>query len=313
MACFGAALALSAFVGSRMDQPKVYIVNLVPATPALGSPAADPPAPTVRAPEAPRPTPPAPKAEKAEEKAPPKAARPSRPGRSAPRSAGRRAATAARPGSRGGPAEDARAVGARPAPAGREGEPDSGAAATRTIERSLPPPPPVTPPVAAPATPAVPPRLPEPPRIAAPPAAPTAPAAPVAPPTSPAPSRAAVEPQRPGRPNAPSVSGSNLSVDASDFPFTYYLRQLHAKVSERWRRPTLVQSEQASAVVYFEIDREGQLRGEPKIKQSSGNELYDQSALRAVAESLPFPPLPREFPGQFLKVNFGFDPGLNRG
>ena len=171
----------------------------------------------------------------------------------------------------------------------------------------------MTPPVAAPATPAAPPRLPDPPRIAAPPTAPTAPAAPVAPPTTPAPSRAAVEPQRPGRPNAPSVSGSNLSVDASDFPFTYYLRQLHAKVSERWRRPTLVQSEQASAVVYFEIDREGQLRGEPKIKQSSGNELYDQSALRAVAESLPFPPLPREFPGQYLKVNFGFDPGLNRG
>jgi hypothetical protein len=107
---------------------------------------------------------------------------------------------------------------------------------------------------------------------------------------------------RTGRPNAPSVSGSNLSVDASDFPFTYYLRQLHAKVSERWRRPVLVASEQVSAVVYFEIDREGQLRGEPKIKQSSGNELYDQSA-----------PLPREFPGQYLKVNFGFDPGLNRG
>jgi TonB family protein len=177
------------------------------------------------------------------------------------------------------------------------------------IERSLPPPP-MAPPVAAPAPPASPLKLPEPPRIAEPPAAPTASASP---PATPAPSRAAVEPMRTGRPNAPSVSGSNLSVDASDFPFTYYLRQLHAKVSERWRRPVLVASEQVSAVVYFEIDREGQLRGEPKIKQSSGNELYDQSALRAVVESLPFPPLPREFPGQYLKVNFGFDPGLNRG
>jgi TonB family protein len=102
-------------------------------------------------------------------------------------------------------------------------------------------------------------------------------------------------------------------VDASDFPFTYYLRQLHAKVSERWRRPPLVATEQTSAVIYFEIDREGQIRGEPKVKQSSGNEVYDQSALRAVVESVPFPPLPREFPGQYLKVNFGFDPGLNRG
>jgi TonB family protein len=66
-------------------------------------------------------------------------------------------------------------------------------------------------------------------------------------------------------------------------------------------------------VIYFEIDREGQIRGDPKVKQSSGDELYDQSALRAVVDSIPFPPLPREFPGQYLKVNFGFDPGLNKG
>jgi protein TonB len=307
MACFGAALALSAFLGSHMDQSKVYIVNLVPATPSFGSPAADPPAPTVRAPVAPRPTPPAPKAE---EKAPPKAARPEPPRPERPPER-----VVEPPPPRAPEVAAARPKTLEPSELAlpRRAEKENPAllpAAPRAIERSLPPPPPVTPPVAAPAPPTSPPRLPEPPRIAAPPAAPTAPAAP---PATPAPSRAAAEPLRPGRPNAPSVSGSNLSVDASDFPFTYYLRQLHGKVSERWRRPVLVASEQVSAVVYFEIDREGQLRGEPKIKQSSGNELYDQSALRAVVESLPFPPLPREFPGQYLKVNFGFDPGLNRG
>jgi hypothetical protein len=73
MACFGAAVALSAFISSQADQSKVYIVNLVPATPALGSP--EPAAPVAKAPPAPRPAPPAP-APKAEEKAPPKAARP---------------------------------------------------------------------------------------------------------------------------------------------------------------------------------------------------------------------------------------------
>jgi TonB family protein len=306
MACFGAALALSAFLGSRMDQSKVYIVNLVPATPALGSPAADPPARTVRAPESPRPTPPAPKAE---EKAPPKAARPEPPRPERPPER-----VVEPPPPRAPEVAAARPKTLEPSELAlpRRAEKENPALLLpppRVIERSLPPPP-MAPPVAAPAPPASPLKLPEPPRIAEPPAAPTASASP---PATPAPSRAAVEPMRTGRPNAPSVSGSNLSVDASDFPFTYYLRQLHAKVSERWRRPVLVASEQVSAVVYFEIDREGQLRGEPKIKQSSGNELYDQSALRAVVESLPFPPLPREFPGQYLKVNFGFDPGLNRG
>ena len=71
------------FLGSRIDQSKVYIVNLVPASPSLGSP--EPPAPAVRAPEAPRKAaPPPPPPPKAEEKAPPKAAppEPPRPARS---------------------------------------------------------------------------------------------------------------------------------------------------------------------------------------------------------------------------------------
>jgi TonB family protein len=99
---------------------------------------------------------------------------------------------------------------------------------------------------------------------------------------------------------------SNVGIEG-DFPFTYYLRQLHAKVSERWRRPPLVATEQTSAVIYFEIDREGQIRGDPKVKQSSGNELYDQSALRAVVDSVPFPPLPREYDRSTLRVHFRFD------
>lgn len=303
MLCFGGALALSAFLGSRIDQSKVYIVNLVPASPSLGRP--EPPAPAVRAPEAPRKAPPAPPP-KAEEKAPPKAAAPERPRPTRPPER-----VIEPPPPR---APEVAAVRPKPLepselalPKRVEKENPTLQAPARTVERTLPPPPPVTPPVTAPVAPVSPPRLPDPPRIAAPPAAPTAPAAPPTVTSRPA------EPIRTGRPTAPAVSGSNLSVDASDFPFTYYLRQLHAKVSERWRRPPLVASEQTSAVIYFEIDREGQIRGEPKVKQSSGNELYDQSALRAVVDSVPFPPLPREFPAQYLKVNFGFDPGINKG
>lgn len=314
----GGAVALSAFLGSQIDQSKVYIVNLVPASPSLGSPAADPPA-AVRAPAA-KATPPAPKAEekavrKAEEKAPPKEARPEPPPR-APERAPDRILEPPPPRAPEVAAARPKAIEPPELALPRRVEKDNPPLpppSARPIERSLPPPPPVAP-SAAPVAPAAPTRLPDPPRIATPPTAPAVPSAPpavAAAPTTTA--RPSVDPIRPGRPNAPSVSGSNLSVDASDFPFTYYLRQLHAKVSERWRRPPLVATEQTSAVIYFEIDREGQIRGEPKVKQTSGNELYDQSALRAVMESVPFPPLPREFPGQYLKVNFGFDPGVNKG
>ena len=328
--CFGGALALSAFLGTRVNESKVYIVNLVPSTPSLGSPApAARPAPSARAPEAPRPSPPVPKAEekappptppepKAEEKAPPKPPRPEparpepvRPEPPRPERPPERAATppprvpevaAIRP-----PALDPSEL-ALPRRPEKE-NPTLPAPSTRTSERTLPPPPPVTPPVAAPVAPSASSRLPEPPRLPSPPAAP---AAPVAPPAAVA-SRPGADPLRAGQPNAPAAAASKVSVDASDFPFTYYLRQLHAKVSEQWRRPALVASEQNSTVIYFEITREGQIRGEPRIKQSSGNELYDQAALRAVVSAIPFPPLPREFPGQYLQVNFGFDPGLDKG
>jgi TonB family protein len=314
VACFGAAVALSAFISSQAEQSKVYIVNLVPATPSLGSPE-----PVVKAP-APRPAPPAPapKAEqkappKPEEKAPPKATRPEpappRPARAPERTVEPPPRTAEVPAPRPKAIDPAEL--ALPKRVEKE-SPTLPSPASKAVERTLLPPPPVTPPAGAPATPAAP-RLPEPPRIASPPAAPAVPPAPAAPPTGPTVSRAAPETVRPGQPNASTVSGSNLSVDASDFPFTYYIRQLHAKVSEHWRRPPLVSTEQTPVMIYFEIDREGQVRGQPKIKQSSGNELYDQSALRAVLESIPFPPLPRDFPGQYLKVNFGFNPGLDKG
>jgi TonB family protein len=307
----GGAVALTALLGSRIDQSKVYIVNLVPAAPSLGSPAAAPPA--ARAPEAPKATPPAPKAQ---EKAPPKEARPESPPPRAPERAPERPPekTVEPPPPRAPEVAAARSKSIDPPELTlprrvEKDNPTLPAPSVKPIERSLPPPPPVTSPAPAPVAPAIP-RLPEPPRITAPPTAPAIPAAPTAPVTT---ARPSVDPIRPGRSTAPSVSGSNLSVDANDFPFTYYLRQLHAKVSEQWRRPPLATAEPKTAVVYFEIDRDGQIRGEPRIKKSSGNELYDQAALRAVVSSIPFPPLPREFPGQYLQVNFGFDQSVDKG
>jgi TonB family protein len=303
MLCFGAALALSAFLGSRIDQSKVYIVNLVPATPALGSPAAEPPA--TRAPEAPRRTPPAPKAE---EKAPPKPPRPE-PARPEPPRPERPPERVIEPP----PPRAPEVAAVRPKPLEpselalpRRAEKENPALlppAPRPTERSLPPPPPVTPPVAAPAPPASPPRLPEPPRIAAPPAAPATPAAPPVAPTT----RAGVEPVRPGRPNAATTSTGSIAVDASDFPFTYYMRLIQSKVNEHWSPPRAAAAGGERTVVLFEIRRDGQVVRDPVLERSSGNNLYDQAALRAVTQASPFPPLPPEFRASSLIVHIGFD------
>ena len=305
MACFGAALALSAFLGSRIDQSKVYIVNLVPATPSLGSPAAAPPAPTVRAPESPRPTPPAPKAE---EKAPPKAARPEPPRPEPPRPERAPERVVEPPPPRAPEVAAVRPKTLEPSELAlpRRAEKEIPALppppAPRVIERTLPPPPPVTPPVAAPAAPVSPPRLPEPPRISSPPAAPAVPTAPPAV----AAARPSVEPVRPGRPNAATTSTGSITVDASDFPFTYYLRLIQSKIGERWAPPRAAAAGGERVIVLFEIQRDGQVR-EATVERSSGNTLYDQSAVRAVTEASPFPPLPPEFKASSLRVHFGFE------
>ena len=295
VACFGAALGLSAFLGSRIDQSKVYIVNLVPATPSLGTPAtqAPPPAPAVRAPESPRP--PAPP--KAEEKAPPKA--PARPPE--------RVVEPPPPRVPEVPAVRPKAIEPSELALPRRVEKESPALppppAPKAVERALPPPPPVAPPT-APIAPAAPTRLPEPPRITAPPTAPAAPATPPAPAVAAV--RPGVEPIRLGRPNATTTSTGSIAVDASDFPFTYYLRLIQSKIGERWSPPRAAATGGERVIVLFEIQRDGQVR-EPTVERSSGNALYDQSALRAITEASPFPPLPPEFKASSLRVHFGFE------
>ena len=315
MLSVGAAVALSAFLGSQIDQSKVYIVNLVPASPALGSSAADPPAPAVRAPAA-KATPPAPKAEekappKAEEKAPPKEARPEPPPPRAPER------TPERPPARilePPPPRAPEVAAARPTPIDppelalprrvEKDNPTLPPPSVRPIERSLPPPPPVAP-SAAPVAPAAPTRLPDPPRIASPPPAPATPAVPsTAPPAVVA--RRSVDPIPLGKPNAASSSTGSIAVDASDFPFTYYLRLIQSKIGERWTPPRAAATGGERVVVLFEIQRDGAVR-EPSVEKSSGNNLYDQAAVRAIMEASPFPPLPPEFKASSLRVHFGFE------
>jgi TonB family protein len=114
------------------------------------------------------------------------------------------------------------------------------------------------------------------------------------------------EPLPPGRPDATAHTPGNISLDVSDFPFTYYLRQLQAKIGERWVPPRNATAGGERAIVVFEIGRDGQIK-EPAVEKTSGNAIYDQSALRAVMEASPFPPLPPEFRAPSLRVHFGFE------
>ena len=326
------AVGLSVYLGNRLDQSKVYVVNLVPATPNPAPPSVGPVRPTpssapaaTEPPAKPAPTrvpertPPRPVAsEPPKETPPPRAETPPPPRETPPpRPEAPPAPRAATPPPRAvepppRPADLAPRVAATPRPdltlprrAERE-TPVPEVPGARIDPRAVPPPPAATP------------RIPDPPRVAvpsAPPVSPPTPSAPALPSATVAGVRSTpAEAARPaGRPDgAPGATPRSITLDVQDFPFTYYIRLIHAKIEERWRRPIGLGKSTERAVVLFEIQPDGELRN-LQVKNRSGNEQVDQSALRAVQDASPFPPLPQEFKGTLLRVHMSFESEPDKG
>lgn len=105
--------------------------------------------------------------------------------------------------------------------------------------------------------------------------------------------------------NVKEDKGTSISIDAERFPFSYYLEAVEGKVSRNWFGSVVSGSEGLRCVVYFRLLRDGSVDN-VKVEQSSGNRYFDESALRAVKSSAPFPPLPRAFSGMYLGIHFVF-------
>lgn len=255
------AAALALVVAARYwveHQPKTYIVNLVPAVAAVGSPqgkAATLP-PKTEVPVRPSPPPDLPQRETARET--PRAAAPEMPPRSS------------------APALPDKTLPDRALPARAPATPRAGEKELPQMASTAPRTPPATgretardaPPVAA-----------------APPPAPLG-----------------------RRDGSPQGSGA-MTLNATDFPFAWYLSRVQAKVTERWAGKALPG---AQPVIVFDIGRDGQV-SKIAVEKTSGNTYYDQAALRAITEATPFPPLPGEFQAPSLRVHLGFNFNAERG
>src|SRR5262249_22161848 len=106
---------------------------------------------------------------------------------------------------------------------------------------------------------------------------------------------------------AGSVAGAGAtSLDVSDFPYAWYLRQVLQKVEQEWQRQNQPSEPQQKPQVYVEIQRDGSIRA-PAIAKISGNSYYDSAALRAVMAASPFPTLPDDWSKPSLRILFTFD------
>lgn len=103
-----------------------------------------------------------------------------------------------------------------------------------------------------------------------------------------------------------SVKKTNLK--AKNFPFKWYLSIVQQKVKTNWQEPGKApgMSNSINAAVSFTIDKKGNASA-IKISKSSSFVALDNSVLKAVRNSKPFPPLPENYNKDSLEVIITFN------
>jgi periplasmic protein TonB len=107
-----------------------------------------------------------------------------------------------------------------------------------------------------------------------------------------------------------SKGGVSVTGGGGDFGsrFAWYVRVVNQKVAENWLKYEVDPRIQSANKVYltFDIDRSGR-PSHMQIEQSSGVPSLDISALRALQRIDTFGPLPPDYSGNKVSVEFWFD------
>lgn len=114
---------------------------------------------------------------------------------------------------------------------------------------------------------------------------------------------AAVSPPMFEKPGAGGVGVGPNSTFGNQFGA--YADLVVRRVTDKWQTNGLAGQNVPMAVITFDIARDGSVRN-PKIAQHSGNATLDFSALRAVTDAAPFPPLPPNYSGSSTSVELRF-------
>ena len=105
------------------------------------------------------------------------------------------------------------------------------------------------------------------------------------------------------KPGAGGVGVGPNSTFGSEFGA--YADLVVRRVTDKWQTNGLAGQNLPMVVITFDIARDGSVRN-PQIAQHSGNSTLDFSALRAVTDAGPFPPLPSNYSGSSTSVELRF-------
>lgn len=99
------------------------------------------------------------------------------------------------------------------------------------------------------------------------------------------------------------MPNKGIMLENADFKYSYYTTAIVKKISRYWQWSNMYSSYRA--VVYFRIEKDGFVKS-VEIKESSGDEGFDENAIRAVQLASPFAPLPEGYNQEHLGVYFEF-------
>ncbi|MDR1327299.1 MAG: TonB C-terminal domain-containing protein [Heliobacteriaceae bacterium] len=86
--------------------------------------------------------------------------------------------------------------------------------------------------------------------------------------------------------------------------FVSYMKTLQKDIKANWKPPKA--DENIRVVAQFKINKNGKL-SDLKLIKSSVNEEMNNAALEAINKTAPFKPLPEEFTGKSVTIQFSLD------
>ncbi len=89
--------------------------------------------------------------------------------------------------------------------------------------------------------------------------------------------------------------------------FGDYMASVRTKIFQKWTPPNVL--EEGHAGIVFKLDKNGNVIS-AYVKESSGNTLYDQSAINSVQQAAPYPKFPDSASRDNITVMYSFDSSI---
>ena len=122
------------------------------------------------------------------------------------------------------------------------------------------------------------------------------------------------KPEEPATAQTPSEdSQETISLDTDDKRYVTYAQAIKERIAGQWKYPQEARKKKLEGrlVALFSLNREGTLT-RLDITKSSGHEVLDREAERAIRSAAPFPPFPSTVTVSRLNINVSFDYTLSK-